>query len=234
MKKYLDLLKLTEKLYDDEIKRFRGIDEKASKYITVYSVLLVAEGILISIISTNKIIPFSPLFFVVLSPLIISIILILIALLLLSFSLKVEELQRIQYDSNMIDFFDDNMRLDIVYALSKRYTEATINNTEKGNKKTKNITSAHKLFLPSVFLIFLGVLFIITYSFLCPKITSSKLQNSKSIILPISYNEGSLMKKTKDKSKPSNKKNKPNPNIQAPMNVRISNDITCDLINKEK
>ena len=42
--KYDDLFDFYIKLYDDEIARFRGLDEKIARYLSAYSILIALTG----------------------------------------------------------------------------------------------------------------------------------------------------------------------------------------------
>ena len=43
--KYDDLFDFYLKLYDDEIARFRGLDEKIARYLSAYSILIGTYGV---------------------------------------------------------------------------------------------------------------------------------------------------------------------------------------------
>ncbi|MFH1283795.1 MAG: hypothetical protein ABII27_09060 [bacterium] len=159
--KYKELFEFSKYVYNEEIERFRKLDEKASRYFSVYSILIGMFGLLTKLIIGNhnpvKLLDWASLVFFMISAI----------FLILSWwyafkVLKVHELEKIAISDDMIIFYDSNNLIDIHYALSKRMKEAYQKNNKNNNDKShllyKNYCNIKLFFLFLVIaFIFIGL-----------------------------------------------------------------------------
>ena len=148
MSKYDDLLDLCWKLYDDEIVRFRALDNKAARCLSAYSILVAFVGFVFASLrlATAK---SDSLFSVKLNYMLLA--LLLVAYCMSFFfvvrSFRQMNTKRLRRDSTWIDFVKhkghDDLRVKL--ELSEKLRQAAEDNVEVGNEKSRNLARARVL-----------------------------------------------------------------------------------------
>jgi hypothetical protein len=118
IQKYEELYQLSNESLAEELQRSHRIEEKASRFFAVLSLLLALSGISGKFILTSVIPPKNWIDFICMS---FAILFVLSALSGLYFTFKVFQLSylvKAPVDNDVIKFFDDNEYLDIIYALN--------------------------------------------------------------------------------------------------------------------
>jgi hypothetical protein len=160
MDKYQELYQLSKEAFNEELERFFRIDEKATKYLSVITLVL---GFLpfVSNWSITKIIPPSSYIEWFLFVIGILFCLSVFASWIITFSvLKLHKVGKIPLSSEMIDFFDNHSLLNIYYTLSKSNKDVLLMNRKQVNKKSKRLYYAYQTIIASG--IFLLILFLLT------------------------------------------------------------------------
>ena len=184
--KYDDLFDFYIKLYDDEIARFRGLDEKIARYLSAYSILIALTGFVG--LHLRLLLHGSDLTLLVIGNYIglAFVLLLLIPGWYHLFSaLKIEELKQFEYDDSMIKFFLDNEPVDIKYALSQRAKEAIEYNVIEGDKKAEKITKAFKWSFLAMILFIASLLLAMFNVYETNLAVSEQTQNTNSQSQPI-------------------------------------------------
>lgn len=157
--KYNDLFDFYIKLYDDAIARFRELDGKIARYLSVYSILITLTGFVgLNLRLLLKCGDLTPLVIGNYIALVFVLLLLILGWCHLLSALKIEDLQRFAYDESVIKFFSDNNVVDIKYALSHRAKDAIEFNINAGDKKAKKIVVAFKLLFLAMGLFVLSLL----------------------------------------------------------------------------
>jgi len=158
--KYKELYDLSLKVLNEEQKRFNRIDEKASKFFSIFTLLLGAYGFFGKWIIDNLVPPTTYLD----NLLIIVAISILLTLFISWFKifnvLRTQQTNKIPMDQPMIKFFYDNELIDIYYALTKGNKDALNKNLEVTKYKANELNNGY-IFI-NITIILLG-LFSILY-----------------------------------------------------------------------
>lgn len=146
MDKYEELYNLSKYLLSHEIDRQKRLDEKASKYLAVITLLVGGYGFFANHL-LNEMVPLNQWGFLEWS-LGLFIVLVLIALfvtwVIIFKSLKTIELHQIPMNDEMITFFDTHRSVDILYALSKGNKKALLENRKKVNQKAQQVSAGYK------------------------------------------------------------------------------------------
>lgn len=152
IRKYEELYKLSKDGLDEELGRFRRLDEKASNYLSVLSILLIISG-LAGQSTIELIIPPTSIWdWLCLASGVAFFASLLIALHFVFSVLKTSYLlMKIPISTELIKFFDDNDYLDIIYALTKGNVGAVSENRMVSDRKVRNLTWGYRLTLVSVF-----------------------------------------------------------------------------------
>jgi len=230
---YGDLFDFYLKLYDDEISRFRELDNKISRYLSAYSILIALTGFvginlrfLLDGQSTNWLVLINYIFLAIVLLLLIP------GWYYLLSALKLENLQRFAYDESIIRFFSDNSYIDIKYALSYRAKDAIEYNVEAGNKKSKKIAKAFKWSFPAMgfFVASLLLAMFNVYSIEYNKkdgvieeemsILKEEVKNLRSLIMSTTQPENANQQT--QAAAEAEQQNKPDLTVEAPQNVLIT------------
>ena len=160
MDKYRKLFDLSKYVIDEQIELFFRIDEKASEYLSVLTLLFGVAAFVCKWSLDN----FLPLKSAVDY---LGIISVLVFLILLSCSwyfsfraLKIDKLRVMPINEEMILFFYKNTLVDIYYALSKRFAAAYRENRLTIKRKVKYITKSYMFIIYSfivALLVFLSI-----------------------------------------------------------------------------
>ena len=148
MSKYDDLLDPCWKLYDDEIARFRALDNKAGRYLSAYSILVAFVGFVFASLrlATAK---SDSLFSVKLNYTLLALLLVAycVSFFFVVQSFRQMNTKRLRRDSTWIDFVKhkghDDLRVKL--ELSEKLRQAAEDNVEVGNEKSRNLARARVL-----------------------------------------------------------------------------------------
>lgn len=158
IKKYEELYKLSKDGLDEELKRFHQLDEKASRFLSVLSILLVVSGFAGKFAVESVVPPVNLLDWLCLVSALVFIISILIALLIVFSVLMIQNLIKIPMSKTLINFFDTYIYLDAIYALTKGNIDAVTENRNITDRKVKKLTWAY-------WIIFISIIFAIIFVF---------------------------------------------------------------------
>lgn len=153
MEKYKELYDLSLKVFHEQHETYDNMTEKASKFITVLTLLIgvytyLGKMLLDSFLNETK--TFSEWILIIIG-FILFLILIFTWFILLKV-LKLRELLILPFDDETIKFFDDNRLIDIYYALSKGVKEAIKKNQIVIKSKSDSLAIAYKLLYLYTFL----------------------------------------------------------------------------------
>ena len=146
MNKYNELFRLSKYVLDEEVQRFIRIDQKASRYLSVLTVMFGISGFIGKWSIENFILKSDIDYLGMIAFLLFAIFLVLSWY--FSFKvLKVHELTRMPMNDEMIAFFDKNNLIDVYYALTKRFKDAYQENKHKTNKKASYLTWSYRFII---------------------------------------------------------------------------------------
>lgn len=146
MDKYEELYNLSKYLLSHEIDRQKRLDEKASKYLAVITILVGGYGFFANHL-LNEMVPLKQWgsWEWVLGASIVSVLTALFITWVIIFkSLKIIELRQIPMNDEMITFFETHRPIDICYALTKGNKKALLENRNKVNRKAQQVSAAYK------------------------------------------------------------------------------------------
>ncbi|MCL4500618.1 MAG: hypothetical protein M1438_02030 [Deltaproteobacteria bacterium] len=158
--KYKELYKLSLEVLEQDQKRFTRIDEKASKYLSVFTILIGAYGFFGKWILDKITSPYSTIEIII-----IILYIMIFSMLYASWFIVFRILYTMDRDitafnMKMIKFFGDNKLKDIYYKLSENNRKAFEKNIEITKKKSKLLKIGHILINITV-----GVVLIFTIIF---------------------------------------------------------------------
>lgn len=155
IKKYEELYKLSKEGLDEELSRFRRLDEKASRYFTVLSILLVALSLAGWFALDLFLPPSNILDWLCLSTAIPVFLCCLVALYFIFSVLRTQPLTKFPVDNELLQFFNKHRYLDILYALTRGNINAVAENRAITDRKTRRLTWGYRFIV--VLIIFLLV-----------------------------------------------------------------------------
>jgi len=154
--KYEKLYEYSFRLYDHEIKRFRHLTDKATKYLAAYSLMFLIFGFFIKwLLETpdKRIIYFEILFS-------ISIIFYIIAWFLSFYVLSLEKMAIVQLSNEFISKYSDIELIDF-YSISITELKASLeNNSIVSDLKSKYLSYSYNFFIISAFFLLLTIVYI--------------------------------------------------------------------------
>ncbi|MBU1355924.1 MAG: hypothetical protein KJ620_05095 [Candidatus Edwardsbacteria bacterium] len=164
IQKYEELYKLTKDSLDDELGRFKRLEEKASRYFSVMSIILVVAAF-IGKMSYETIVPSKTVIdlfcFLLLSAFIFFI---LVAIIYLFSVFRIQSTAKPPMGVELIQFINNNRYIDIIYSLSKRNIEAIKHNTALSNRKTRYLSVGYR-FIMIAFYTFISLMIFTTIRF---------------------------------------------------------------------
>lgn len=158
--KFKELFDLSLYALKEEQERFKRIEEKASKYFTILTVLLGVYGFFVKWIIENIKTPRSDIenLFILLSFVLVC--LIFYAWNMMLKILKTRGITKIPMNDEMVDFFEKNKRKDIYKSLAKKNGEVLNKNIEMTEEKADLLDKSHKIIIAmGWFLLFYSFLF---------------------------------------------------------------------------
>ena len=209
LEKYRELYELSKEVFAEELARSERIDNKASKYLTALTFLL---GVFVTFnkqILQSTIPPINILEWIIIIVDILLIVIVVCAWFVIFSVFKIHQYAKIPID---IDFFDNNILIDIYYAMAKGMKENNEKNKEVGDKKSKRLYYGYSLIKFTVILLFV-------FSMLLTANTWIKYQSSKKeeIKMTQSEDQNGNVQNTDQQNGPQNtSSDKPNPNVKPP------------------
>ncbi|HEX8147949.1 MAG TPA: hypothetical protein VF591_12285 [Pyrinomonadaceae bacterium] len=160
MENYKELFAFAKEAFKEELERLKSIDQKASNYLSVLTLLLGVAGFFIKWVVENFIPPRNTL-----EVILVILTILIVAGILFSwfFTFSVLRLQKIYtypLDTETINFFTNNTLVDIYYYLSVGIQDAVSNNRSVGDTKSRRLNYAYRSIRYTVVLLLLfGTLF---------------------------------------------------------------------------
>lgn len=160
MENYKELYSLSKDVFKEEVERFKNLEEKASNYLSVLTLLLGVAGYFINWL-LNSLIPPQNLLDVMLLGIGSFILLSLLVAWFSVFSaLKSYKVMVIPLNQAIIDFFDTNKMVDVYYYLSVQMKDMREVNRKRFNQKGRWLNVGYNSMRVSVIcLIIFGVVF---------------------------------------------------------------------------
>lgn len=150
LRKYEELYSLSKAGLEDEIGRFKRIDEKASRYLAFVSLFLAALGFIVK--DVGNLLAWGTVSFWLIAASILGMFsATLVSLYALFLTLRIQPLKKIPMSPELIQFFDRNSYLDIIYALTKGNIEAAQENKITTDRKTNRLTTAYRALMVALF-----------------------------------------------------------------------------------
>lgn len=211
MEKYRELYNLSKEILNQEQDRFNGIEEKASKYLTVLTLLVGASGFFGKWIISDLIPPRNKLEWALVGLGLMLVFSIIVSWFVVFNALRIRKIKTIPLD---IQFFDDNELLNIFYALARGNKEALDENRKTTNRKSRMLDIGY-------YMMIVAMSFLIVFTSLFGFYSWSKPRNNESYERSLTMSE-----KEKSNSKPAEPSTpKPDPNIKPP---------SYDIVNRGK
>lgn len=162
LEKYKELYTLSKEAFNEELHRFYRLDEKASRYFTMLT-LLIGASLFFGKWLTKSILP--PTCLIEWSIFILCILVFIVFIsswFKLMNAIKLHSLSKIPLDYNSIKFFSDNRLIDIYYAMSKGMSKEILVNREINDEKSRYLNDTYRRMYVLIFLlIFITILFVI-------------------------------------------------------------------------
>lgn len=202
--KYKELFEYSKEVYNEELSRFFRIDEKASKYLSILTLLLGGFGYFGIWVLDNMLPPKNFIEWLLLINLILLFLSLIIAWYYNFSALKLHSLIKLPLDSETIEFFNNNEQIDIYFALSKELANTNIKNKNETDKKSKNLFRNYVFIIISVGLLTTFTIFFSIY----------KWNNNYHKKVEVQMSEENNT--SKQESNSDEKEKKPNPNVKPP------------------
>lgn len=158
------------------------LDQKASIYIAIITLVLGTDGLLLTWIFDNILPPDGYIAGLTLSFTGLSIIILSVALLLVLNSLRVKQINKPPLDDKMVKYFKQHRLFDFYYFMPEKIAEAVEKKNESNLGKGKTLDQAFKLLFCSVILTLLAFTLYGAYKWRNPKTQATKTmtdQNNK-------------------------------------------------------
>lgn len=139
MEKYKELYNLSKEVLNEELSRFSRIDDKATKYLSILTLVAGVSGFFGKWLIDNLIPPKTTTEWelVILGALLF--IMIFVSWFLIFNVLRIHTIIKMPLDAETIDFFDNNELIDIYYALAKGNKDALEENRKITNQKSRRL-----------------------------------------------------------------------------------------------
>ena len=213
--KYKELFEYAKEVYKEELARFTRIDEKASKYLSILTLILGGFGYFGIWVIDNILPPQNILEWVLL----INLILLFASLIAAWFfnfrALRLHSLQKMPLDNETIEFFNDNKSIDIYFAMTKGLSETNSRNKNETDKKSKNL---YRNYISTIISVILLIIFTFIFS-----IYKWDYNYHNKVEVQMSSD-----KKT-SQPKPSKPEPKPNPEVKPPKFQMVTEGYIPDI-----
>jgi len=150
LKKYEELYALSKEGLAEELDRFKKIDDKASRYLTFASFFIVVLGLagkpVADLALRSGSLPFWILSLATLAFMMST----LLAVWHLFSTFRIHSLKKFPMSDELVEFFDTNTYLNIIYALTRGNIQATLENRQVNDEKAFQLRRAYILLLVSI------------------------------------------------------------------------------------
>jgi hypothetical protein len=161
MENYKELYALSQAVFKEELDRFNSIEQKASQYLSVLTLLLGATAFFLKWLVENFIPPHGALESVLLALASGILICLFVSWFSIFSALKIYKVEIIPLNNLWFDFFANNRLVDIYYHLSARMKEGREKNRATLNRKGRWLNFGYNsMRVAVVFLILFGLLFV--------------------------------------------------------------------------
>lgn len=222
LKKYKELYDLSKEVFYDELGRSTRIDEKASKYLTVLTLLLGAFAFFGKRLLDSILPPKNPIewLLVIVSGLLL--VFLVITWFLIFKVFKGHEFKKIPID---INFFDEHELIDIYYALSRGIKEALNLNRQQGDSKNRNLSRSFVLI--RIIVVLLAIILIL---FTVHIWSEPKKNNKQERSAQMAEEPKKPVQQQQEPVKPPKKK--PDPDVKPPEFDRVTEDLDLSKVQK--
>jgi hypothetical protein len=208
MEKYEELYNLSKEVLKEEEARFNRIDEKASKYFPVLTLMAGASGFFGKWMIDNLIPPETTLGWFLVTTGVLLFLSVFVSWSLIFSVFRMHQVEKIPLNSEMIEFFNNNELLDIYYALTRGNKSALENNRKTTDRKSKILSHGYRAMIISGLLLILFLSLFVIHRWNKPMVIK---KTEGRLIMSVKENENPT---SQDVEKPSTKK--PNPNVVPP------------------
>lgn len=161
MENYKELYAISKEVFKEELERFYSIEQKASQYLSVLTLLLGATAFFIKWLVENFIPPHNTFEFVLVILASGILVCLFVSWFAIFSALKIYKVDIIPLTDEWVQFFADNKLIDIYYYLSVRMKEGRLANRATLNKKGRWLNVGYNsMRVAVVFLISFSVLFV--------------------------------------------------------------------------
>ena len=208
MEKYKELYNLSKEVLKEEKDRYNRIDEKASRYFPVLTLMAGASGFFGKWMIDNLIPPETTLGWFLVTTGVLLFLSVFVSWFLILSVLRMRLVEKIPLNPEMIQFFDKNELLDIYYALTRGNKSALENNRKTTERKSKALHLGYSGTMASGLLLILFLSLFVIHRWNKPMI--------------IKKTEGSQTMSAKENEHPTSQNiekpaaEKPNPNVVPP------------------
>jgi uncharacterized membrane protein (DUF485 family) len=213
MEKYKELYQLSKEIFNEELNRFIRVDEKASKYLSVLTLIAGLTAFFGKWMIANLIPPKSPLEWSLIIMATVLFAAIFLSWVYIFNALRLHSLTKPPLNDETIKFFNDNEMIDIYYALTKGNKDALIENRRTTDKKSKMLYRGYNAIIVCGLLLILFLSLFVIHSWNNPE----KMNQHERSMTMASEDNG---KENQEQEKPSSEK--PNPNITPPAYERVT------------
>ena len=169
MDKYEELYKLSKAVFDEEQSRFNQIDEKASYYLSVLTLLLGVAGYFASRLIELFLPPHRPVEFILLALAFLIVVSLLASWAAIFSVIRVHTTLKIPLDDQIFDLFNSQDSNTIFYSLSIGIKHALMVNRQIGDNKAKKLYHGYRFICSTVLLLVLFAGFFGYYTWHEPK-----------------------------------------------------------------
>lgn len=152
VRKYEDLYKVTKEIFEREIKRDGSVEEKALRYLTVIGLLIAAAGYVTKEPLAGIVLPLSEFEYIVLLFILGFWLTLLSAAIIIFRVLSIRDIH-VPFNKGIVEYYDENSYLDILYASSLNHVELDQKNQIQTNRRARLLIAGH-YFILSAILIF--------------------------------------------------------------------------------
>ncbi len=230
--KYIELYDLSKQVLDERLQSLRQVEEKASRYISVLGLLLVAYGLGGKFV-LEELIP--PRDWIDTFPLIVFLIffaLIIYTIFVLFRILDTRRLTHIPMNDEVIKLYSEQTHLNAIYAMTQGISEAVAKNEAVLLDKTARLTKSYRLMLSCIILLSIFISSVVFRSF--SQQNSYKTTNLKAIIMTTEDSSKGKKDKQPEKTPDKSKEQKPDTTIKPPKFREFNEDVNPNVNKKNR
>lgn len=153
IEKYRELYEYSRDMHFKQIERANRIDQKAAMFLSALTVLIGFAGFFLKATIEVAIPPEGLMDYIFLGVTILSCVTVVGSWFSFLIVLRVRKLENLRLDSQILDFFQTNRRIDVHYAISKRASEAFSDNDFQIASKLRRLTCGYLFAIVGVVLL---------------------------------------------------------------------------------